>query len=81
MIYKKINLNPWPCLSISDKIFSPEIDFKILVVACPTFGFLVLALTAIPKNDAVALIAGFRNLFQAVCVSLGKKDFSLNLSD
>ena len=46
------------------------IDFNILVVACPTFGFLVLALRAIPINGAVALIAGFRNLFHAVYVPL-----------
>ena len=50
--------------------FPPEIDFKILVVACPTFGFFVSALTAIPINGAVALIAGFRSLLPAVCVPL-----------
>ena len=41
-------------------ILPPETDFRILVVACPTLGFLVLALTAIPINGAVALIADFR---------------------
>ena len=51
-------------------ILPPEIDFRILVVACPTLGFLVLALTAIPINGAVALIADFRIFFQAVCVPL-----------
>ena len=48
----------------------PENDFKILVVACPTFGFLVLALTAIPINGAATLTAGFKNLFHQVCVAL-----------
>ena len=65
------NLRPAPqCISVKLKILPPEKGFRILVVACPTFGFLVLALTAIPINGAVALIAGFKNLFQAVCVSL-----------
>ena len=57
-------------MSVSDNILPPDILFKILVVACPTFGFFVYAETAIPINGAVALIAGFRNLFQAVCVPL-----------
>ena len=57
-------------MSVGDRILPPEIDFRILVVACPTFGFFVLALTAIPINGAATLIAGFKNLFQAVCVSL-----------
>ena len=57
-------------MSVSDKILPPEIDFNILVVACPTFGFLVLALTAVPINGTATLTAGFRNLFQAVCVPL-----------
>ena len=51
----------------------PEIDFKKLLVACPTFGFLVLALTAIPINGAATLTAGLRNLLQAVLCPL--KDF------
>ena len=46
--------------------------FIIVVVACPTFGFLILALTAVPINGAVALIAGFKNLFQVVSVLLKK---------
>ena len=70
MNYITFNLSPRPCMSVKLKILPPEIDFKILVVACPTFGFLVLALIAIHINGAVALIAGFRNLFQAVCVPL-----------
>ena len=53
------NLKPRPCISVRLKILPPEIDFKILLVACPTAGFLDLALTAIPINGAVALIAGF----------------------
>ena len=57
-------------MSVKLNILPPEIDFKILVVACPTFGFLVLAETAIPIKGAVALRAGFRNLFHAVCVPL-----------
>ena len=71
MIYTIRNLRPAPeCISVSDKILPPDILFRILVVASPTFGFLVLAVTAIPINGAVALIAGFKNLFQAVCVPL-----------
>ena len=70
MNYITFNLNPLPCISVSDKILPPLIDFNILVVACQTFGFLVLALTAIPINGAVALIAALRNLFQVVCVPL-----------
>ena len=42
--------------------------FKIFVKACPTFGFFVLALTALARNGAVGLIAGFWKLFQAVYV-------------
>ena len=36
---------PLPCMSVRRNILPPEIDFKILVVACPTFGFLVFAET------------------------------------
>ena len=57
-------------MSVSDKIIPPEIDFIKLVVACLAFGFLVLALTAITINGAATLTAGFKNLFQAVCVPL-----------
>ena len=75
------NLRPEPeCISVKLKSLPPEIDFRTLAVACPTFGFLVFAETAIPLNGAVALIAGFRNLFQAVCVPL-KIDFHLFLID
>ena len=70
MIYITFNLNPCPCISVSDTISPHEIDFKLLVVACPTFGFLVLALPVIPTIGAVSLIAGFGNLFQAVSVPL-----------
>ena len=52
------------------QILPPEIDFKILVVPCPTLGFYVSALTAIPINGAFALFTGFRNLLHAVCVPL-----------
>ena len=57
------NLRPLPCMSVKLKILPPDILFRILVVACPTFGFFVFAETAIPINGAVALIAGFKNLF------------------
>ena len=40
--------------------------FKILVVACPTFGFSVFAETAIPVNGAATSTGVFQNLFQAV---------------
>ena len=62
MNYITFNLNPFPCMSVTYKNLPTEIVFKILVVACPTFGFVVLALTAIPINGTVALIAGFKNL-------------------
>ena len=78
MNYITLNLNPLPCMSVKLKILPPDILLRILVVACPTFGFLVLAVTAIPINGAVALIEGLRNLFQAVCVPL-KIDFYLYL--
>ena len=68
MIYKTFNLKPRTCISVSDKNLPPVLLFNKLVVACPNLGFLVLAPTAIPINGAVPLIAGFRNLFQAVCV-------------
>ena len=55
-------------MSVRFNTLPPDIFFKILVVASPTFGFFVLAETTIPLNGAVALLAGLRNLFQAVCV-------------
>ena len=79
-IYITFNLSPLPCISVSDKILPPEIDFNILIAAYPTFGFLVLALTAIPINEAATLTAGFKNLFHAVCVPL-KKFLSLPFID
>ena len=57
-------------MSVKLKILPTDIDFNILVVAWPNFVFLVLAPTAMPINGAVVLIAGFRTLFQAVCVPL-----------
>ena len=51
---------------MSYKNLPPDILFKILVVACPTFGFLVLALTAIPKKGAATLTAGFKKFLKAV---------------
>ena len=57
-------------MSVSDTILPSDILFKILVVACPTLGFFVFALTAIPLNGAVAIITGLKNLFHAVCVPL-----------
>ena len=49
----------------NDKILPPDIVLRILVVAAPTFGFLVLALTALPKNGDATLTTGFKNLFHA----------------
>ena len=57
-------------MSVRPNILPPENDFKKLVVVCPTLGFFVLAEMAIPINGTVAIIAGFKNLFQAVCVPL-----------
>ena len=52
-------------MSVRLRILPSDIDFKILAVAFPTFGFLVLALTANPMNGAATLTAGFTNLVQA----------------
>ena len=60
------NLNPLPCISVKLSILPPEILFSILIVAAATFGFLVLAPTAIPINGATILTAGLRNVFQTV---------------
>ena len=57
-------------MSVSDKISPPDKLFEILVVACPTLGFFVFALKAIPINGAVAISAGIRHFFRAVCVPL-----------
>ena len=56
--------SPCPCMSVKLKILPPDIDFNILVVACPTLGFLVLAETANPINGAATLTTGLRNLFK-----------------
>ena len=70
MIYITFNLNPLPRISVRFRILPPLKIFLILVVACPTFGFFVLAPTAKTINGAVALIAGLRKLFQTGCVPL-----------
>ena len=62
------NLKPLPCMSVRPNILLQDIFFNILVVACPTLGFLVLALTAMPISGAATLTADFKTLFQAVCV-------------
>ena len=69
MIYRTRTRKPCPWRSVRDDFLPPDI-LKILVVAGPTFGFLVLLLTAIPLNGAATLKAGFKNLFQAPCFSL-----------
>ena len=66
MIYITFILNSLPCISGKLKILPPEIDFNILVVAAPTFGFLDLALTVSPIKGAATLTAGLRKLFYAV---------------
>ena len=70
MIHMTINLKPRPCISVGDKFLQPLFAFNIFVVACPTFGLLVLADTAMPMKGAATLTAGLRNLLQAVCVPL-----------
>ena len=60
------NLNPLPCMSVRLNILPPVNDFNILVVATPTFAFLLFAPTAIPITGASVFIVGFRNLFRAV---------------
>ena len=57
-------------MSVKLNIIPPLIDLERLVVACSTFGFFVSELTAFLTNGAVVLIAGFKNLVQAVCVPL-----------
>ena len=66
MNYITFNLNPLPCISVSDKIFPPVNDFNIFVVAAPTFAFLLFAPTAIPITGASVFIVGYKNLLQAV---------------
>ena len=73
MNYITFNLKPLQCMSVKLNILPQDVLFNILVVACPTLGFLVSALTAMPINGAATLTADFKNLFQAVCVPL--KDF------
>ena len=58
MTYNTFYLKPFPCISVSDKFLPPDFDFKILAVACPTFGFLVLELTAIPIYGLAIFNAG-----------------------
>ena len=78
--YITFNRKPLPCISVKLEILPPDIDFKILAVACPTFGFFVFAETAIPIYGLAIFNAGLRNLFQAVCVP-SKIDFNLFLID
>ena len=66
MIYLTFNLNPLPRISVNDNMLPPLMLLNILAVAAATFGFLVLAPTAIPINGAATLTAGLRNLFHAV---------------
>ena len=68
MNYITFNLKPLPWMSVKLNVLLQDILFDILVVACPTLGFLVSALTAMPINGAATLTADFKNLFQAVCV-------------
>ena len=60
MIYITFDRKHCPCMSVKTKILPPDILFHILVFACPIFGFLVLAHTAIPVNGAATLTACFR---------------------
>ena len=66
MIHNTFNLNPLPRRSVKFIAIPPEIDFKILVVAGATFGFLIFAPTAIPINGAAILTAEIKNLSQNV---------------
>ena len=66
MIYLTFNLNPCPCMLVKLNILLPLMLFNILMVACPTLGFVVLALTAIRINGTATLTAGFKTLFHAV---------------
>ena len=49
------------------KVLPPDTLLEIIVVASPTAGYFDFVAGAIPKNGVVALIAGFRELIQAVC--------------
>ena len=66
MIYITFNHSPLPCMSVRLNILPPEIDFKIFVVAAATFGFYVLAPTAIAITGASVFIVVFKSLDQAV---------------
>ena len=70
MNYITFILNPFPCMSVTLKFLPPDILFKILPVALPISGSLVLADTAIPINGLAILRAFFKNLFPACSVPL-----------
>ena len=67
MIHKTRKRKPFLCTFVSDNIFPPLIDLKMLVLAYPTVRFLLLAATAIRMSGAATITAGFKNLFQVVC--------------
>ena len=63
MIYITFNRYPLSWKIVRLKILTADILFNIFVVACPTFGFLVLALRAIPKKGAATLTTGIKKIF------------------
>ena len=65
MIYITRNLKPAPeCTSVNDNILPPLMLFKLFVVACPTFGFFVVAETADPIYGLALFRAGSIKLSQ-----------------
>ena len=70
MIYITCNRNPLPYMLVFEKKFPPDIDFEMFVIVSHTLAFLVLAPTAIPRNKAATLTAGFKKLFQVVWAPL-----------
>ena len=61
-------MKSFPCMPVKLKIVSPLFDLEILIVACPTLGFLLLAATAIPINAVVTIKTVLRNIFHAFSV-------------
>ena len=61
---------PIPWMSVNNKISTPLLDSKVLVVACPTWGSLDFVPRAIPIIGASVFTAGLRNGFHASLLPL-----------
>ena len=70
MIYITFSLNPRPCISVSDEILPPVIDFKILFVTWADWGFFVFAATVANISGVTNFTPGLKKLSQAFFVPL-----------